>query len=84
MELAFVPVEPIVPHQAALTIGPVVLVCDRGGGRLAGDQKNPSSWILATDEPLTHAVRGDPARGVFRPYYRMAEGQTYWMYNDIL
>ena len=84
MKLAFVPVEPIVPHQAALTIGPVVLVCDRGGGRLAGDRNNPSSWILATDEPLTHAVRGDPARGVFRPYYRMAEGQTYWMYNDIL
>ncbi|MCL5997216.1 MAG: glycoside hydrolase family 127 protein [Chloroflexi bacterium] len=83
MALVFVPIEPVVPHRVALMLGPVVLVCSKAG-RLEGDRADPASWILPMGQPMAYAVRGDPAQGLFQPFYQMAEGQKYWMYKDVI
>jgi DUF1680 family protein len=85
MQLAFVPVDAQHPHLAALTIGPVVLVADLGPRwpweeTLTGDIRDPASWIVPAGEPLTFRMRGPSRERTFRPFYKVGEGETYWMY----
>lgn len=82
MELTYQPIEEVVPYQVALTVGPVVLV-RTSAARLDGDLADPAAWIRPTDEPLTYAVHGNPADGVYRAYHKVPEGQKYWMYDEI-
>jgi hypothetical protein len=83
MRLVFVPVDARHPHRAALMVGPVVLVADRGPA-LAGDPADPESWIVPTGQPLTFRVKGSSSGPIFRPFYRLAEGERYWMYLDLV
>ena len=83
MRLAFAPIEAVAPQRVVLTVGPVVLVCNHGR-RLNGDRDNAEGWIRPLDAPLTYAVEGEPAKGVFRPFYQVPDGEKYWMYRDIL
>ena len=81
LDMAFMPVDANHPAWSALMVGPTVLVSDRGS-HINGDQRDPQAWVEATDAPLSYAVRGDPANGIFRPYYVIEEGAPYWMYLD--
>jgi DUF1680 family protein len=88
MALAFVPVDRQHPRLAALTLGPVVLVADRGptwpwGETIHGDLDDPASWIGPADEPLTFRVLNESPGRTFRPFYVPGEGEPYWMYFEV-
>lgn len=89
MRLTFAPIDAHHPQRAALMMGPVVLVADRGtkyppSMKLVGDQADPASWIVAGEEPLTFRPQGDALARTFRPFYQFGEGTPYWMYLDVV
>jgi DUF1680 family protein len=83
MPLYFLPVDRYHPNLAALMIGPVVLVSNKGGV-LHGDMEQPASWIAAVpDQSLTFAIKEKNDYREFRPYYAYGQGEKYFMYHEI-
>ena len=88
MQLVFAPVDEQHSRLMALTIGPVVLVADRGPRwpweeKLTGDPTDPSSWIVPTGRPLTFRAENGAAGRTFRPFYELGEDEVYWMYMEV-
>ncbi len=86
MRLRFVPLAPAYPRRCALMYGPVLLaLTGTTGGPLVGPLSAPEAWIeQAGGGPLRFALKDDPGRGVFVPFYEIPERMPYFVYLDIV